>query len=78
MSGTESPDFDRAAEGHQVLQEARQDRDEIKRLRAALGKALDLITERVHGRGFTQGQVAHDNYELGLRIKEIRTAIIVR
>lgn len=32
MSGTESQDFDRMAEGQQVLQEARRDRDEIKRL----------------------------------------------
>ncbi len=37
MSHTESPDFERAAESHQVLQEARQDRDEIKRLRQDRG-----------------------------------------
>lgn len=37
MSGTESPNFDQAAESHQVLQEARQDRDEIKRLRQDRG-----------------------------------------
>lgn len=36
MSGTESPDFDRMAEGRQILQEARQDRDEIALLKSAL------------------------------------------
>lgn len=48
---------------------------ENERLRAALTDALDLIRERVNGRGFTQGQVAHDNFELGNRIRTIRAAL---
>lgn len=36
MSHVEAPDFDRLTESREVLHEARQDRDEIKRLRSAL------------------------------------------
>ena len=46
MSHTEGPDFDRAAEGRQILHEARQDRDEIKRLRASLQRVMDIAIDR--------------------------------
>ena len=41
MSHVEGPDFDRSIEAGQILREARQDREEIKVLRGALGNLAD-------------------------------------
>lgn len=46
----------------------------VQVLEEALDKALALIIDRVRPNGFTQGQIANDRYQLGLKIKEIRDA----
>ncbi len=45
MSHTESPDFERAAEARQILAEAKIDRDEIARLRAALVQIVHVCDD---------------------------------
>lgn len=47
MSGTETPDFDRLMEARKIANEAKSDRDEIKRLREALQFVADITEEEL-------------------------------
>ncbi len=52
MSRTESPDFDRLAEARQIVSEAREDREAIKRLAAALRMVLENMGGHQHWDSF--------------------------